>query len=60
MPTKPTKQTLMRLPEDIKQAGEDQAARLGLDFTSYIKMIIKLDPSIAIEKLIKKSFDESI
>lgn len=49
-----TKQTQMRLPDDIKKAGEEQADRLGMDFTSYIKMIIKLDPSAAIEKAIKE------
>lgn len=53
-----TKATQMRLPADIKRQGEAQAEALGLDFTSYIKMIIKLDPSKQIAKMIKKEFNK--
>jgi len=54
MQSKPTmKPTMIRMSEETREQGEKQAAKLGLNLSEYLRLIIELDAAANIIEFLK-------
>jgi antitoxin component of RelBE/YafQ-DinJ toxin-antitoxin module len=49
------KPTMIRMDDETRRKGEEQAAALGLNLSEYIRLIINLDAATNIIKRLKES-----